>query len=117
MKRGDFVIMNTADAPEAKMVAVLTRHDDVRGIWHALYLWDNRIMRAPYGPRPTLVSDFGQSVEIDGDQYRVVPTGKESVATYEDGVNRRWQDHTGSPWRTICRGAMKAIAARPRIET
>ncbi len=115
MKSGDYVIMNTTDGPEATMVAILTRHDDKRGIWHAHYLWVHRIMREPYGPSPTPLSAFGMAVEIKGRLFRVVDTGQPCTATYEDGVLRRWQDLTGTAWRKIHPDTMKWIASRPKV--
>ena len=95
LARGDYVIMNDCDCPEAKLVAVLTRYDDKRGIWHALYLSTTTNMTAPYGPHPTPIAKFGKRLEWSGDTYKVVDSGEACVATYEDGMPRRWQDYHG----------------------
>lgn len=95
LKRGDYVIMNDVDCPEARLVAVLTRYDDKRGIWHALYLAKFTNMTAPYGPLPTLLSAFGQRVEWKWNEYRVVASGTATTATYRDGKPRKWQDRFG----------------------
>lgn len=97
LTRGTYVIMNDFDCPQSSMVAVLTRYDDRKGIWHALYLSTTTNMSKPYGPRPTPLAKFGKRVEWSGDTYRVVGDGK-STATYEDGEPRNWQEyHAGQP--------------------
>lgn len=95
LKRGDYVIMNDVDCPEARLVAVLTRYDDTKGVWHALYLATYTNMAAPYGTRPTPLADFGMAVEWEWNEYRVVPTGEPCTATYRDGKPRQWQDRFG----------------------
>ena len=95
LTRGTYVIMNDCDAPEARMVAVLTRYDDTKGIWHALYLSAHTNMEAPYGPEPTPLSAFGQTVEWKWNEYRCVSNSQPVTATYRDGVRRNWQDYFG----------------------
>ena len=95
LTRGTYVIMNDIDCPEARLVAVLTRYDDIKGIWRALYLAAYTNMSAPYGPGPTPISAFGKGVEWSGDAYRVVDTGQPVTATYRDGKPRSWQDRCG----------------------
>jgi hypothetical protein len=110
LTRGTYVIMNDCDAPEARMVAVLTRYDDVRGIWHALYLATYTNMAAPYGPQPTSLSAFGQTVEWKWDEYRVVSTGEPRTATYRDGKPRQWQDRFGEDkWWPARKKAVKFL--------
>lgn len=96
LTRGTYVIMNDVDCPEARLVAVLTKHDDKAGIWHALYLATYTNMSSPHGTMPTPISEFGKTVEWCGSQYRVINTGAESTATYRDGVPRKWQDTHGN---------------------
>lgn len=109
LTRGTYVIMNDVDCPEAKLVAVLTRHDDVRGVWHALYLSDKTNMVAPYGRQPTPLSAFGKAVEWKWNEYRVVSTGAPCTATYRDGEPRKWQDYYGEDrWWTARGKAVKA---------
>lgn len=108
LTRGTYVIMNDVDAPEARLVAVLTRYDDVKGIWHALYLASYTNMAAPYGTRPTPLSDFGQKVEWRWDEYRVVSSGEPCTAKYRDGAPRQWQDRFGeNRWWDARRKAAK----------
>lgn len=95
LTRGTYVIMNDVDCPEARLVAVLTRYDDKRGVWHALYLATYTNMAAPYGTRPTPLSEFGKKVEWKWNEYRVVDSGEPCTATYRDGKPRHWQDHFG----------------------
>jgi hypothetical protein len=104
--------MNDVDCPEAKLVAVLTRYDDRKGIWHALYLSKRTNMAAPYGPNPKPLSDFGKRVEwkFELGEYRVVDDGGPCIATYDDGKPRAWQDHSRVEWWQARPRAMKAIA-------
>lgn len=111
LKRGDYVIMNDVDCPEARLVAVLTRYDDRKGYWHALYLSTFTNMAAPYGRQPTLLSAFGMRVEWKRDEYRVVPIGEPCTATYRDGRPRRWQDRCGSRMWEARKKAVKACKA------
>jgi hypothetical protein len=108
LTRGTYVIMNDCDAPEARMVAVLTRYDDQRGIWHALYLSTHTNMAAPYGPQPTPLSKFGKTVEWRWNEYRVVDSGEPCTATYRDGAPRNWQDYRGERWWEARGKAVKA---------
>lgn len=97
LKRGQLVIMNDIDCPEAKLVAVLTRFDDKKGIWHARYLAKATSRTKCYSSGalggPTPLADFGVRVEFSGEFFAVVPTGNPSVATYRDGKPRTWQDY------------------------
>jgi len=109
LTRGTYVIMNDVDCPEARLVAVLTRFDDAKGIWHALYLATYTNMAAPYGPDPTPLSDFGMTVERRWNVYRVIANGKPSIATYRDGHPRNWQDRFGEDrWWEMRKQAVKA---------
>lgn len=104
--------MNDCDAPEARLVAVLTKYDDVRGVWHALYLATYTNMSSPYGTNPTPLSAFGQKVEWRWDEYRVVASGEPCTATYRDGVPRNWQDYFGeSRWWEARGRAIRACKA------
>lgn len=112
LTRGTYVIMNDVDCPEARLVAVLTRYDDVKGVWHALYLATYTNMIAPYGQCPTPLSAFGKKVEWKQDEYRVVSTGEPCTATYKDGRPRRWQDCFGEDrWWEARRRTVKACEA------
>lgn len=85
-----FAIINTCDAPQRRMVCewyqtvgycYMVRHED-------------RYMREYDGmnpSNPTAIETFGFSVEIHGDEAIFRRTG-DSTATYEDGLNRPWQD-------------------------
>lgn len=95
LTRGTYVIMNDVDCPEAKLVAVLTRYDDVDGVWHALYLSDKTHMKTPCGTHPTPLSAFGKTVEWKWSEYCVRDTGAACTATYRDGEPRKWQDYYG----------------------
>lgn len=114
LTRGTYVIMNDVDCPEAMLVAVLTRYDDKRGVWHALYLAKATNMAAPYGPLPTPLEHFAQRVEwgSDFETFRVVPTGGAITATYRDGKPRQWQDRRGgsSRWWPARKAAANACA-------
>lgn len=93
------VIINDCDAPEARLVAVLTRYDAKEGIWHAEYLSTYPHMRNCYTDRrPTPISEFGMRLEWDGRSYRCVPTGGPCIAKYHDGVPRNWQDRQPNRW-------------------
>jgi hypothetical protein len=119
LTRGTYVIMNDCDCPEARMVAVLTRYDDRKGVWHALYLATYTNMAAPYGPQPTPLSAFGMRVEWKWHEYRVVSTGEPCTATYRDGVPRKCQDCFGEDRWWFARAqafqACEAFAARARL--
>lgn len=110
LTRGQLVIMNDIDCPEAKLVAVLTRFDDKKGIWHARYLAKATSRTKCYSSGalggPTPLDDFGVAVEFVGEFFRAVPTGKPSVAKYRDGVPRSWQDYSA--------GALHAVDAVSR---
>lgn len=109
LTRGTYVIMNDVDCPEARLVAVLTRYDDQKGIWHALYLATYTNMAAPYGRQPTPLSDFGVTIEWKWDEYRAVPNGNPCVAKYRDGKPRQWQDRFGDDrWWKARKKAVKA---------
>ena len=111
LSRGTPVIINDADAPEARLVAVLTRYDADRGIWFARYLstWTNMLV-CYTGDEPTPIARFGVRLEWKGESYRCVPTGEPSTAVYRDGVPRRWQERNpdkfwqsrARPRRTVC---------------
>lgn len=111
LKRGDYVIMNDVDCPEARLVAVLTRYDDQKGFWRALYLATYTNMTAPYGRQPTLLSAFGMKVEWKWNEYRVVPNGEPCTATYRDGKPRQWQDRFGPRMWEARKKAVKACEA------
>ena len=112
LKRGTYVIMNDVDCPEARLVAVLTKYDDLRGVWHALYLSETTNMTDPHGLQPTPLSDFGKRVEwiYELGEYRVVDSGDPCVATYRDGKPRQWQDRSQREWWKARKGAMSAIS-------
>lgn len=97
LTRGQLVIMNDIDCPEAKLVAVLTRFDDKKGIWHARYLAKATSRTKCYSSGalggPTPIDDFGVMIEFVGDHFRAVPSGKPSNAKYRDGKPRSWQDY------------------------
>lgn len=111
LKRGDVVIINDVDAPEAKMLAVLTKYDADAGAWHARYLTTaTRNWKCGTANwTPTKVEDFGMRLEWRGDEFRVVPNGAPCVATYDDGVPRRWQDYSGREWWTTRPEARKLV--------
>ena len=111
LTRGTYVIMNDCDAPEGKLVAVLTRYDDKRGFWHALYLSPQTNMAAPRGGRPTPLSDFAKTLEWRDDEYRIIDTYEPVTARYRDGMPRAWQDHSGVKWRASRPRARKACEA------
>lgn len=97
LTRGQLVIMNDIDCPEAKLVAVLTRFDDKKGVWHARYLAKATSRTKCYSSGalggPTPLADFGVQVEFVGEFFRAVQTTL-SVATYRDGKPRSWQDYS-----------------------
>lgn len=103
LRRGMPVIIMDCEEPSARMIAVLTRYDDSKGTWHALYLSTYPNMRACYTTSwtPTPISDFGMAIEVAGDRYRCVPTGEPCRATYRDGKPRQWQDRCGDVWREM----------------
>lgn len=100
LTRGTYVIMNDIDRPAAMLVAVLTRYDDKRGIWHALYLAKATNMAAPYGPAPTPIERFARRVEwMEGHEaFRIVSMQVEARAKYRDGRSRQWQDGDNRWW-------------------
>lgn len=112
LKRGTYVIINDVDCPEARLVAVLTRYDDIEGVWHALYLSEDTNMTSPRGLQPTPISDFGKRVEwtYELGEYRVVDDGSPCIATYRDGDPRQWQDRSGREWFKARKRAMEAIS-------
>lgn len=111
LRRGMPVILMDCEAPEARMVAVLTRYDDELGRWYATYLSTFPFMARCFTSSwtPTPISDFGIRIEVDGDQFRCVPTGEPSRATYKDGRLRQWQDRQGVHWRPMRPLAVKSL--------
>lgn len=103
LKRGVPVIMNDVDAPEARLVAVLTSYDDARGVWHARYLstFPHRARCSSHSWTPTPIAAFGVRLELDGFRFRCVPTGEPCRATYDDGKPRSWQDRAPERWQQI----------------
>lgn len=109
LKRGTLVILNDCDAPEARMVAVLTSYNSREGYWHARYLSTFPNMTRCTTTQPTPVADFGVLVEFRGDEFRCVQV-RASVARYRDGVPRRWQDYRGSRWLKMRSAAADKVA-------
>ena len=113
LKKGTPVIINDADAPCARLIAVLTRYDDEAGTWFAKYLSTSTNMKvcATSLGLPTPISDFGLRIEIDeaNGRYCCVPTGEPCRAVYRDGAPRKWQDFAphGTWWK------LRASAPRP----
>lgn len=103
LKRGQAVIMNDVDAPETRLVAVLTHYDAKTGTWFARYLstYPHRVKCASCSWTPTPIETFGVRLERDGFQFRCVPTGEPSRAKYEDGVPRSWQDRNPERWHQV----------------
>lgn len=96
--RGTPVIIEDTDRPESKMVACLIGYDADKGVWRASYLSSSARLRTCWAEhRPTPIADFGVRAIICADQYRIVPTGLESIATYRNGEPREWQEITPSP--------------------
>jgi hypothetical protein len=111
LKRGDFVIANDCDAPEARMIAVLTSFDAVAGWWRARYLSKFPYRARCHADAPTPVADFGVLVEFRGDEFRCVQV-RESKARYRDGAPRRWQDRSPGVWRELRSSATAQKIAR-----
>ena len=86
-----FVIVNTMDSPSRRNVAEKRRDGSyaymARGEDKYLRRFDGMTPR-----RPTPVEDFGFDVEIVGSSAHFTKV-RESVATYEDGKLRHWQDY------------------------
>lgn len=113
LKRGELVIMNDVDCPEAKLVAVLTRFDDKTGVWHARYLakatartkcWSSGNLGGP-----TPISDFGKSIEWDKNRFRIIDTGAPTKAAYRDGKPRQWQDYSSKHWHEADKVSMQKL--------
>lgn len=109
--KGMPVIINDFDAPQSRMVAVLTGFDAQKGIWFARYLsrFTNMARCAGEQKYVTALSDFGVRLEVNDSFYRCVVVGP-SIATYCDGIERKWQDWgVESDWREIRLGARKYL--------
>lgn len=88
------VIMNDVDGPDARRIAILCAHDPATGAWEARYLnraTNTKTCRNSLSfDRPTPLEDFGVEIRaLSHDVYEVERIG-DSVATYNDGVSRRW---------------------------
>lgn len=108
LRRGMFVILNDVDAPEARMVAVLTSYNDLVGFWRARYLstFTHRATCIAQLWTPTPLETFGVRLVFAGDRYQCIPIGP-SRAAYEDGKPRRWQDRCPGRWHPLRDGAAK----------
>lgn len=98
---GSFVIINEVDAPTCKLVAQVTElHQTIMisgkegQIVVAKYLaeYPCRDKCSAEIDRVTLVSAFGVDVTITNDSI-ICEKNRESIAKYEDGGIREWQDH------------------------
>lgn len=111
LSKGDLVIMNTTDAPEAKNICIVTSIKtlpDYRHKIYAKYICEHT--SKIYGRKkycvavreslecssPTLIADFGVDFFYDeniatGDTEIVVFKEGQSTAKYEDGIARNWQ--------------------------
>lgn len=107
---GDYVIINEVDCPCARLVAEVTEVRPIRDIIDleqyqvkAKYLSGNTSMfECSAGlSRVTKVTDFGVDIVI-GDDHFICTRSRDSVATYEDGQIRQWQDN-----RTIAREPLR----------
>lgn len=100
LRRGTPVIIMDCEEPSARMVSVLARYDDKKGTWFGLYLstFPNMTLCHTTSWTPTPIADFGMMLEVNGNQFRCVPSGKPSRATYEDSKPRKWQDRFGDRW-------------------
>lgn len=64
LKRGTPVIINDADAPETRLVAVLKHFNSTKGVWYAEYLSTYPRLKLCYTDRrPTPLSEFGVKLE------------------------------------------------------
>jgi len=100
LSRGTLVIVNDTDAPEARLVAILTSFDANAGHWRARYLSRFPFRAICHADEPTPVADFGVLVEFRGDEFRCVQV-RHSKARYRDGKPRRWQDRNPDVWREL----------------
>jgi hypothetical protein len=98
LKRGTPVIVNDCDAPEARMVAILTKFDEDLGMWRARYLSRFPHRTFCHCDSPTPIAAFGMWLELSNDTYRVFPSSGPETATYADGKPRRWQGAAPSGW-------------------
>lgn len=109
IKIGDYVIMNDADKPCTRLIAVVTQVDAEKERVNARYICERVNMREPYGwlGGVTLVSDFGVEMTFNGDTVSTEQL-RPSVATYRDGKLREWQPSGENPEQKLFRGKKKA---------
>jgi hypothetical protein len=111
LKRGTLVIVNDCDAPEARLVAILTSFDARAGQWRARYLSTFPYRALCCADEPTPVADFGVLIEFSGDRFRCLQV-RPSAARYRDGKPRAWQDRNPGAWRELRSSATAQRIAR-----
>lgn len=85
-----FAIINTCDAPQRRMVCEYL--DGVGYCYMARAMEPHLKMYDGMNPeRPTSLEDFGFDIEISNNEALFRRT-RTWVATYEDGMPRKWQD-------------------------
>lgn len=107
LKKGDYIIINTTDRPEAKSIAQISSIQRVREDKYKIFaMYLSEAVARNYGRKeycfavresldgvtPTLVTDFGVNITIE-DGYIFVTNNPDmkSRAHYEDGAIRQWQ--------------------------
>lgn len=122
LKVGDCVIVNCIEQPCARMVAVVTKASKKKQRVHCKYLnsescfdpFNDPTMK-PAIARVTKLTDFGVKLHFDEvtQQYWCEQLAQ-SVAKYEDGQLRPWQDHKESLKYSARPDVLKLVETRSK---
>lgn len=96
IKRGSHIIVNEADRPCTRLVACVDYVSTEVLVCHYMSKNAMATQMVVHPSRATLLEHFGVKVEFTNDlvRFRTIKTGP-SLATYEDGRPREWQQSSG----------------------
>lgn len=116
---GDCVILNHFERPWAKHICVVVGIGD--GKYHVKYLNNEPEFACYNSPHivtslsdATLIEDFGVDLHFDHECFWCEQT-RHSIATYEDGAIRRWQETY--PIRVSFDPSVAKVATMPQSES
>lgn len=106
---GDYIIINDADKPCTRLIALVTEANQEKDFVRAQYICERVNMRECQGrlSNARLVSDFGVEI-IFNDHTVYTEQVRPSIATYPDGEPRNWQPSGESPEQKLFRGWWQA---------
>jgi len=106
---GDYIIINDADKPCTRLIALVTEASQEKDFVRAQYICERVNLRECQGrlSNARLVSDFGVEMAFNGDTVSTEQI-RPSIATYPDGEPRNWQPSGESPEQKLFRGKKKA---------